>query len=518
MKSSIEIGKIGVAGDEAVLFSFDDYSIPEKYNLKLTMKQAQKHPDNPVLKPGAPGGPDGWSATIYGTVLWVDGKFRMWYMAEPKLRQQDLVLPLKNAGRIVHVAYAESDDGIHWEKPNLGLVNFGGRKDNNLVLIEPEGHPLSVCDDYCCVLYDPEDADPNRRYKMAYIVFLKGKEYFGEKPREIEKKLGSDYCPTMACATSRDGLHWKLAQDTPAINECFEVAGLYKFNNKYYVEGQQFSPWVWLPDGSYCGRVMVTFESKDFLTWSQAKTLSFVRPNYESAPASTGEEVHMGAGIWNRGNVLVGIYGQWHGCKRPYEQVRIDLGLIVSNDGLHFREPVPNFALVPYGQYGEWDSISLAQGHAFKNMDGRTYIWYGQWDLRVWDPKAFGKAALGAIGLAIWRQDCFGYLSAKYGDGSAHLLTCPVKVTGGKAQLFLNVEDVSEQFPLLVALVDDLGMPFQGYSQMDCLPIAEEGVSVQTRWRGENASLPKDTPFRVKVIFPKCEGMRDPKFYAVYVR
>jgi len=29
--------------------------------------------------------------------------------------------------------YAESDDGIHWIKPNLGLYEFHGSKNNNIV-------------------------------------------------------------------------------------------------------------------------------------------------------------------------------------------------------------------------------------------------------------------------------------------------------------------------------------------------------------------------------------------------
>ena len=60
--------------------------------------------------------------------------------------------------------------------------------------------------------------------------------------------------------------------------------------------------------------------------------------------------------------------------------MRIDLGLIVSNDGVHFREPVPGFRVIARGAEGEWDSISLLQGHAFANVGDQTYIWYSHWD------------------------------------------------------------------------------------------------------------------------------------------
>ena len=31
------------------------------------------------------------------------------------------------------VSYAESEDGIHWEKPKLGIIDVGGSKQNNVV-------------------------------------------------------------------------------------------------------------------------------------------------------------------------------------------------------------------------------------------------------------------------------------------------------------------------------------------------------------------------------------------------
>jgi hypothetical protein len=49
------------------------------------------------------------------------------------------------------------------------------------------------------------------------------------------------------------------------------------------------------------------------------------------------------AGMWNRGNVLVGLYGQWQdapqrapkGAKSWLRGTRVDIGLILSNDEVH---------------------------------------------------------------------------------------------------------------------------------------------------------------------------------------
>jgi hypothetical protein len=106
----------GITVDEATLFAFDDYSIPFQQNLSLTM-----YPGNPVVRRGGPGMPDEYRADFFGTVLQQAGKFKMWYCtADPEA----IVAGSQPQPTLVgwQVAYAESDDGIHWVKPNLGLV------------------------------------------------------------------------------------------------------------------------------------------------------------------------------------------------------------------------------------------------------------------------------------------------------------------------------------------------------------------------------------------------------------
>ena len=154
----------------------------------------------------------------------------------------------------------------------------------------------------------------------------------------------------------------------------------------YHLTGQQIPPWQWLPDGRPCGRQMTIMRSSDFIHWSATKTLSFVRQGYRSSPSGHGEEAHEGAAIWHRGNVLLGVYGLWHGAARM-EDRRMDLGLLISNDGIHFREPIPDFVLIPRGEDGTWDARGLVQGQGFENIGEETFVWYGNWDLSVLAPE-----------------------------------------------------------------------------------------------------------------------------------
>ena len=400
-------GLAWLRAEDRVYFAFDDQSIPWQHNLKVTLVPAQKYAGNPVLRKGPPGAPDHGHAVLYGTVIKDGDKFRMWYlgMIETELKKGQV------SGWWRPMCYAESVDGMQWTKPELGLVDFNGNKRNNICLIEGDPFSLTRVDDFLSVLFDPQDPDPDRRYKAVYIAHMPYDEIHGGMSRigKKEKRV----CSTI-CAVSADGLSWKVVGDRPANagGERFEVSSLYHFGDFYYVTGQLLSPWAWRADGSDIGRSMLAYRSSDFVTWSQEKTLAFARPGELIDPPVPGEQTHMGAGLWNRGDVLVGLYGMWQDGPAakpkgagPLWGTHIDLGLILSDDGIHFREPVPDFKVVARGPEGAWDHIALLQGHAFVNEGDQTMIWYSHWDTG-------GSTKNMDIGLATMRRDGFGYLLA----------------------------------------------------------------------------------------------------------
>ena len=81
------------------------------------------------------------------TVIPEDGYFRMYYLGSDHPGTHGW-----------NICYAESRDGITWEKPHLGIVEFNGTKDNNIIV---EGIPGAF------VMKDPNPAcPPEARYKM----------------------------------------------------------------------------------------------------------------------------------------------------------------------------------------------------------------------------------------------------------------------------------------------------------------------------------------------------------------
>ena len=499
---------------ETVFFSFDDELIPWRDNLKLTLERPKKHPGNPVLRAGPPGSVDANGTILYGTVFKEGDKFRMWYLAWPL---PDKRYPEQTNWPHRPIAYAESPDGIHWTKPNLGLVDFCGNKNNNLVSIEPANHPFAAVNDYVSVLRDETDPDPSRRYKMVYVVYL--------------PKLRHS---TAATAVSADGLRWKLASTKEFTNGHFEITSLVKFQGLYYVTGQNLGrAGGHLADGLDAGRAMTAFFSPDFQHWSSGRALCFFRSHYEPQLEGFGQELHMGAALWNRGNVIVGLYGRWYGDHiardpetrktAPLYDLKIDLGLVVSNDAIHYREPLQNFVMVSPGGEGQWDSHALLQGHAFHNTPTETYIWYSDWYTRNPFPTPATPANLRpqSIGLLTMRRDGFGHLSkhrtepAKQPgfyrtDTGGSLLTRRVTLQHD-SRLFLNVDQVTPDAPLRVALVDDAE---QRLPSFPLVALTQSGVRVPVCFG--KARIPAGKTFRIRVAWP--EGKANPHFYALYLQ
>ena len=74
---------------------------------------------------------DDWDreATYFNTVK-EDGFYRMYYMALNRLDKQG---NFSNLGAKSYVAAIESKDGINWYKPNYGVVEYNGNKNNNII-------------------------------------------------------------------------------------------------------------------------------------------------------------------------------------------------------------------------------------------------------------------------------------------------------------------------------------------------------------------------------------------------
>ena len=243
----VQNGVANATVEEAVLFPFDNHSIPFSTGLRLQLIPGKTPYNKPpiILRSGSPGEPDDQMVCFYGTVIDFDGELRMWYQSWSS----------QDSGR--RLGYAVSQDGVNWEKPKLGLVEFNGSKENNIIDLF-DGQP---CLTSAPVLYDPDDPDPNRRFKMC-----------------IE---ADQFVNSLAVAYSADGLRWRASPNNP-VGPAQETGSVVKHNGCYYVTSQDELGY----HGSHFGiaRKMVTFASYDFETWTQASCLSFSQRQRVATP------------------------------------------------------------------------------------------------------------------------------------------------------------------------------------------------------------------------------------------
>ena len=94
----------------------------------------------------------------------------------------------KYAPRVAGILLITSKDGVHWERPSLGVCQWEGSTDNNIVLTHVHG---------ASVFKDDREPDPAKRYKMV---------------------VRHDAHDKMAVSFSPDGIHWCKPIDWPQYN------------------------------------------------------------------------------------------------------------------------------------------------------------------------------------------------------------------------------------------------------------------------------------------------------------
>ncbi|MBL9199647.1 MAG: hypothetical protein JNL39_04030 [Opitutaceae bacterium] len=485
------------------LFAFDSVSIPFTRSLLMELNRPEKFAGNPVVARGARSEPDHWGVQFYGSIIRVDGKFRLWYCALDGARGEQA----EANPSFWRLAYAESDDGIRWVKPKLGLVEYRGTRDNNLLPIEPVLGPINVK-----VLHEPDDPDPTRRYKMmGHIYWMKGKVRHG----------------TPVPFASADGLRWRaLIPVTPDNAQIpasqiivppmhFEPAGgLFKWDGMYYASGQ--SPYhVTRPTHA---RIVRQIRSRDFIEWSATTNFAFARPEQFQLgkTGNDGKQSHEGVSVWHRGNVLVGLYGLWQGAQ-TWPGVTIDLGLVVSNDGLHFREPITDLAFIPIGPDGTWDQGGLMQGQGFENVGDKSLFYYGAADPRTWTAGDRPIPARGGVGLATLPRDRIGHLRVRdYGEGAAEFVTTSLAGRDG-LRLYVNASGLGAGSALRFELLTHDERPLPGHSGNDAAVVHAGGFQAPIVWRNGPALRGLPARYRVKATF-EGERREDIRFSALYIR
>lgn len=160
------------------------------------------------------------------------------------------------------LCYAESDDGITWRKPELGLHEFQGSKANNIILAPGQTPGVNADPGHPAIF---KDENPAASADARYKAFIRS-----NGPRGL------------LAFKSADGLRWSPMSEQPVITDgAFDSQNLafwdtqrgeYRVYWRYFTAGL-INDTTWKPSGH---RAIRTATSADFLHWSNQADLTYV--------------------------------------------------------------------------------------------------------------------------------------------------------------------------------------------------------------------------------------------------
>ena len=423
------------------------------------------------------------NASGYATVFQDGDIYRMYYRGHRYLVNDK---PLRQAQSEV-VCYAESRDGITWVKPKLGLFDWKGSKENNIIWRGgPETHNFAPFKD------THPNCIPDRRYKaIGGTVTSKGLLTF----------------------KSADGVHWSKLSDGPVVtkgafdshNTCFWDAdrGRYVMYVRYFSQGR------------FKGlRSIGVSYSPDFATWSEPVGLTYPgsppQQMYTNQIAPYGRAPHILMGFPTR---YVARSLNEHGKRLDPVPLRDRLTKASLRVGTDLTDGV--FMTSRDGQsFRRWDEAFLrpgpqAEGHW---IYGDNYSTYGLWETKSPTPGAPNELSMQYTEYA-WLDDAHqarrytirldGFVSLHAPLAGGELITKPLTFAGGR--LSINYA-TSAAGSVQVEIQNEAGKPLPGFSLNDCLEHYGDSVDQFVAWQdGANLSALAGKTIRLRFVLKDAD-------------
>jgi len=218
----------------------DSRIIEECSNVRLEVGTVKKHPANPLFEEEKE-----WEMrfdNLYGNVIFDEEEkiYKCWYCpfivdsSSTGMSLQERNRRYRSPeNREMAICYATSSDGISWDKPELGLVEYNGSKQNNIIWRGPHG---------AGIFKDLHEHDLSKRYKVIF--------------------------QGMAVAFSADGIHWSDKIKVKGVS----VAGD-THNNAFWAPTLDKYVGITRTWGKGHGREVARIESYDFINWTREEVV-----------------------------------------------------------------------------------------------------------------------------------------------------------------------------------------------------------------------------------------------------
>ena len=369
--------------------------------------------------------------------------------------------------RLVIVTY-ESEDGIHWTRPNVGQFEWEGSKENNIVLFETANH--AECHDFSPFIDTNPNASPEARYKgIGFTMDLSG--------------LYADQSP--------DGIHWTPISDKPVYTD-----GAFDTQNLTFWSEKEQKYVLYYRIFAHGARAIARAVSDDFLHWTNEGEIDF--PEGEGPIPEAQYYVNQILPYYRAKNIYLGFPARYvdYGLLRATEylpewdrrQKRMtqssrygtavtDSVYITSRDGFHFRRS--NEAFMPPGLktknnwvYGDnYIAWTVIETDSLRDDCPRELSLYAT-------ELSFAETS-SLVRRFTLRIDGFGSVHAKNKIGE--MTTRPFTFTG--KELSLNLGTSAAGF-VKMEFLDEAGEPIPGFTLDECDMFFGDTLDWRCSWNG----------------------------------
>lgn len=436
-------------GDE----SMPGESLPTGLELKV-------HP--PRLEPGwvlAPERPwDQCGISPYASFVEDQGRFHCWYECYGNESEM---------GIHVNVAYAVSDDGVHWSRPDLGVREYGGSRQNNLTNLGSHG---------ACVFIDPT-APPEERYKTAGLHVVPPET---PDPSHDRPQCQSKWWRQVGGAVSADGFDWQPLT-TPILPRHFcDTQTVVEYDpvlQKYVLFTRQ-------KNGLMGRRGVNRSESADFRSFPPST------PIFESNPLDPVDWDFQSPG-----------YHRWPGAEHAHLMFptvfhrasdRMSIHLATSRDGVCWHRPLQRQAwLDPADVHLAEDVMRVHSCHGILRTAPGEWSLYFRPYYHGHNAEKLDRRATGLM-RAVCREDGFVSLSS---EGHGEFWTAPFILDSASISLNLKCAPAGHLRIGVERVLGDYdnmgsvqGEAIEGHALADCEPLEGDHIDAEPTWRGGSLS------------------------------
>lgn len=386
------------------------------------------------------------NTSAYFAMVQERDRYRVWY------RGSHFDEKTKTATHQEVTCYAESQDGIHWTKPLLGLFEFDGSKQNNIVWNGVGAH--------CFTPF--RDTNPDCRPEARYKAIGRGRP-------QREKGLYVFQSP--------DGVHWSLIQEEPVITKgAFDSqnlafwdphSGCYRCYHRSFRDGV---------------RDVMVQTSDDFIHWSEPEYLRF--PNvprehlYTNAVQPYFRAPHLKIGFPTR--------------YLPAEGQRVEPVFMSSRDGRTFRrwnDPlIPETA--PSDRAGNRSNYMV---HGLLQLDPKDG---GDQELAVYATEAYYAGPDNRVRRFVYRID--GFVALHAGDMAGTMRSKPLIFDG--IQLRLNYRTQDDGY--VKVRIRDLSDP---KNQIVSEPLVGDKIDAVVVWNADQLSEFSGSPIELQIELHRAD-------------